>query len=160
MSHLRPDQSGCVMLRYHSRPLPRRLSSMMLCMFALSLTLLIAAHHPIHHAHHTHHHHHTTHFHHFVSSLRHHLLHSLVHSLVLLDEFGNNCSDCIDFLVGRRAIHFGDKFVQLRLLIFPFGHHISHVHSHHAHILAHHSRTAVFLLFRLISWLRLIGVFG
>src|SRR5215469_16758880 len=30
---------------------------MMLCVLALSLTLLIAAHHPIHHTHHTHHHH-------------------------------------------------------------------------------------------------------
>src|SRR6516165_8896112 len=104
---------------------------MMLCVPALSLTLLIAAHHPIHHTHHTHHHHHTTHFQHFVPSLHHHLLHSLVHGLVLLDELGNNCRDCVDFLVGRRTIHIRDKFVQLSLLLFPFGHHISHVHSHH-----------------------------
>src|SRR6516165_11003036 len=124
---------------------------MMWGVFALFLILFIAARHPVHH---THHHHHSTHFHHFLPALGHHLLHSLVHGLVLLDEFGNNRRNRIDFLVGRSGIHIRNELIQLGLLIFPFGHHISHVHSHHASlILSHHSHTAVLLLFSLISGL-------
>src|SRR6516162_11437356 len=114
-------------------------------MFALSLAFLIAAHHSVHH---THHDHHTTHFHHFLPALRHHVLHSLMHSLALLHKLGNNCRDCVDFLVERCTIHFRDELIQLGLLIFPVGHHFSHVHSHH-------SQTAAPLLFLLIIGLRL-----
>src|SRR6516164_3737462 len=122
-------------------------NSMMLSVFALPGAFLIAAHHPVHHTHHAHHHHHTAHFHHILAPLRHHLLHSLVHSLALLNELGDNCRDCVDFLVGRRTIHVRDELIQLSLLLFPFGHHISHVHSHHAsRILSHHSHTAILRL--------------
>src|SRR6516225_3783239 len=114
---------------------PGPFNSMMLGVFALSGAFLFATHLPVHHTHHPHHHHHTAHFHHILPALRHHLLHSLVHGLVLLDELGNDRRDCVDFLVGRCAIHVRDKLVQLSLLVFPFGHHISHVHPHHVSLL-------------------------
>src|SRR6516164_8716058 len=92
---------------------PGLFHSMMLGVFALSGAFLIATHLPVHHTHHPHHDHHTAHFHHILSALRHHLLHSLTHGLVLLDELGNNRSDCVDVLVGGRTIHIRDKLVQL-----------------------------------------------
>src|SRR6516225_2623321 len=128
-------RSGCLPFSRASAGDPGFSNSMMLCVFALPGGFLIAAHHPVHHTHHAHHHHHAAHFHHILPTLRHHLLHSFVHSLALLDKLGNNRRDCVDFLVGRRTIHIRDELIQLSLLLFPVRHHISH--SHHAHHVSH-----------------------
>ena len=43
----------------------------------------------------------------------------LVHRLALFDQFGQNGSESVKFLVGGCAIHFGDEFIELGILIFP-----------------------------------------
>ena len=93
-------------------------------------------------------HHHPAHTHSLLLVGRHHLLHLLVHGLALLDQFGQNGGDSVEFLVGRCAIHFGDEFVEFRVLLLPVGHHLPF--AHHASV----------LLLLLVSRLSLARIFG
>ena len=42
-------------------------------------------------------------------------------------------ADSVEFLVGRRAIHFSDEFLELGILIFPVRHHRPFAHAFHLH---------------------------